>query len=433
MHFKSVSKSSIAVLLAFVIVLAATGTTVGSGTESSGLGARGRAMGYAMVAIADDWTAIHYNPAGITQTKGKVFGIEYGLFSGGMYSSESLRNLAEGGNPARSDFIDPIGDEPRTFGKDSIVATINNVSFGYVSAREDIAFGIGLYGSGSGTGWDDSITTAGGDTIEAEIHFLNASINMPLVMAYRVSPRVSVGMRVAVHYGLLDVDNNKYRTGAIPYTMAFSQDTEGIGVSADSGVLWQVTDAVSAGLVLKLPYSYKREGETVVDQSLLPLTAKRDTTIKTSQPTRIAAGIGVRPDDKSVIALNATWMDWSEYNLKTSYDGEIPGVLVNSSGNPSDWEDVIVVSVGYERHINPQWALRCGLMYDPAPEPESARTLVGGLVVDAWKMSVGGGRTMHDSRIDFGYTYTYGPEVDGYIPGADYSTTQHELYLGYEF
>ena len=119
--------------------------------------------------------------------------------------------------------------------------------------------------------------------------------------------------------------------------------------------------------------------------------------------------------------------------MKTSYNGEIPGVLVNSSGNPSEWDDVVVVGVGYERHVNPLWTFRCGLMHDQAPEPRTARTLVGGLVVDAWKLSLGGGRAVRDTMVDFGYTYTYGPEVSGFIPGADYWTIQHELYLGYEF
>jgi hypothetical protein len=46
------------------LLLGPTQTARASGMESCGPGSRGRAMGYAMVAVADDWTAIQYNPAG---------------------------------------------------------------------------------------------------------------------------------------------------------------------------------------------------------------------------------------------------------------------------------------------------------------------------------------------------------------------------------
>jgi long-subunit fatty acid transport protein len=88
------------------------------------------------------------------------------------------------------------------------------------------------------------------------------------------------------------------------------------------------------------------------------------------------------------------------------------------------------VNLGYEHHLGDRWDVRAGLTYDQAPEPEEYRTLVGGQVVDTWKFSMGAGRRWDRASLDFGYTVSYAPQVDGYVPGARYGLLYHELYLG---
>ncbi len=405
----------------------------GSGTEPNGIGTRSRSMGYAMVGVADDWSAVHYNPAGIAQTEGRRFGLEYEFFTGGGYSSESLRNLAAGGDPSRGDFFDPIGDEPVSFSAKKIVAPIHAIALGYIARRDRIAFGTGLYGSGSGTGWEDSMQTGGGDTLKGEISFTNGSANVPLVLGYRASPVLDLGVRMALHYGLLDVDCNKCRTGAVPYTMKSNQDTDGIGFSFNLGMLARPSARTSVGLVLKLPYSFERKGDSTVVNSLIPLTVSTSTTVRTYYPTRIAAGLAFRPDEKSLLALSATWMGWRAYRQKTSYGSPIPGIFDDSDGNPARWKNVVLYAVGYERKAGLRWTLRCGALYDEAPEPKRYRTLVGGLVVDTWKLSIGAGVDVGGNTLNMGYTYAFGPDAGGYVPGADYGVTTHELYVGYEW
>ena len=64
-----------------------------SGLETNGIGARGRAMGNAMTAAADDWTAAFYNPAGLAWMDTDQAGIVYEYFTGGLESTASLQNL----------------------------------------------------------------------------------------------------------------------------------------------------------------------------------------------------------------------------------------------------------------------------------------------------------------------------------------------------
>ena len=106
-------------MIATALLLAFSIQALGSGLEPTGIGARGRTMGGSLVAAADDWTAVFYNPAGLVRLSARSLGVSYEYLTGIAESSHSLRNLTplEGPDPSRGDFIDPIGDEPKSFDK----------------------------------------------------------------------------------------------------------------------------------------------------------------------------------------------------------------------------------------------------------------------------------------------------------------------------
>jgi long-chain fatty acid transport protein len=423
------------VLLIAIEMLVPVREAEASGLEPFGGGSRGRAMGYAMVAVADDWTASFYNPAGLVQISGRTLGAGYELFLGGMNSTESLRNLklSAGANPMRGDFIVPetLFDEPGMFGEKSVGATINAGEFGYTASWDKFAFGVVLYGSGSGTEWKDSLT-AGTDVIDAEISFANVSLSMPLAVAYKTTENFFLGLSLDVKYGVLDVKNSKIRAGVTaPYTMVTEQDTGGVAVGVDIGALWKLTDNLSIGGVFRLPYTFEKSGDTKINNTVYSLNVSSDVTIEESYPLRATFGCAFRPSAINLVAFGVTWLNWSAYNQSVDYATNIPGVFDDSSGNPSNWHDAWVFNLGYERTISDLWMFRCGLAYDQAAEPTDAKTLVGGRVVDSWMFSVGAGRNWGKSTLDFGYTYSYGPEVIGYVPGAKYSLSTHEMYVGY--
>lgn len=428
-------KSFGSVISALVIVMLDGSAAFGSGLETNGIGARGRSMGFAMVGMADDWSVIHYNPAGAAMIDGRIIGGEYEFFTGGMSSTESLRNLPPGvGDGWRSDFTDPTGGmEPATFNKKDLSSDIHFGALGFVSGGGRFGWGVGLYGSGSGTAWEDSLQ-AGPDTIDAEISFTNGSANIPVVLAWRATPDLSLGVTFGLHWGLLTTRNKKNRSGpGFPYTMESKQDTQGVALGIDAGLMWRPRDDLSLGAVIKLPYTFRKKGDTELHQSLIPpypLTVKTDTTVDMDYPLRIALGLAWDVTDRDLLGFGLTWLNWSEYRMSIDYENEVPGVLEDWSGNPSQWEDSIRLHAGYERTLTEKWDLRCGIVYDQAPEPEEYRTLTGGQVVDVWLFTLGAGVDLGEMNLDFGYIHTYGPAVNGYIPGAKYSMRLHELFVG---
>ncbi|MGA1825933.1 MAG: OmpP1/FadL family transporter [bacterium] len=422
--------SVITIMLCMVVVL--NTAAQGAGLESKGIGTRGRGMGFAMVAIPGYWAAIHYNPACVQTDERSIFGFEYEYFTGSLESTASLRNLSVAqANPRRGDFIDFIGDEPAAFKKKSISSTIHFGALGYIFVQNNVSWGIGFYGSGSGTKWQDAIVTSStGDTITAKVAFTNCSLNIPLAFSYRASPVLSFGATLGMYWGLLTYENQKIRIGQIPYVSKTIQDTAGVGLGVDVGALWRAKPNLNFGLVFKLPYTFRKSGDTEIEQSLSSLSAVSDTTVDMRYPLRIALGSAWRPFTRHLIACNLTWLNWDKYNLKINYKNEVPGIFKDSSSNPADWEDTIVVNLGYEWERNNRWTYRFGLTYDMAPEPEHARTLTGGQVVDAWLFSLGTGINLGKNIIDITYIYTYGPEVSGFIPDAKYSMNLHEVSIG---
>ncbi|OVE73783.1 hypothetical protein BVX93_00850, partial [bacterium B13(2017)] len=279
----------IKIFLSTIILLLQISYVIASGLETKGMGGRARGMGFAMVSISNDWTSVHYNPASIGTEN--IFGAEYEFFTGSFDSSQSLRNLSIlNANVMRGDFIDFIGDEPISFNKKKIESDIHFGAFGTIFNINRFSFGIGMYGSGSGTAWEDSIYSAIGDLVNAEVSFINGSLNIPLAIAYSLTTKLSIGYTFGLHYGLLTYENSKIRNGIIPYTSKNVQDTNGIGISSNFGILWKIKENLNLGFVFKLPYNIRRKGNTEIEQSLLQLHAKTDTTIDMNYPLRLVIG-----------------------------------------------------------------------------------------------------------------------------------------------
>ena len=274
----------------------------------------------------------------------------------------------------------------------------------------------------------------GPDTIDAKIAYTNGSANMPVVLAWRVKPELALGVTFGLHWGLLTTENTKQRSGiGFPYIMDSTQDTQGIALGIDVGLMWKAREDLSLGAVIKLPYTFRKKGDTEIDQSLLPpypLTARTDTTVDMEYPLRIALGLAWNVTDRDLLGLGLTWLNWDRYKMSVDYENEVANVLEDWTGNPTRWENTIRLHAGYERALNEKWDIRCGLVYDQAPEPEEYRTLTGGQVIDVWLLTAGAGVDLGNIVIDFGYIFTYGPSVEGYIPGAEYSMELHELFVG---
>ncbi|MDO8723058.1 MAG: outer membrane protein transport protein, partial [Syntrophales bacterium] len=153
----------------------------GNGFYPLGFGARVTGRGGADIAVADDTLSISLNPAGMTRIKGEKLDL-----SG---------SAGVGFTHFQNDFNDTDGD-PFYFLLPGI---------GYVNNREDkpLAYGIAFYAPG-GLGTSYSLRHP---LYENELDYkdLIVSLRLSPAIAYRVTPRLSVGFAPYLSYTRLDV------------------------------------------------------------------------------------------------------------------------------------------------------------------------------------------------------------------------------------
>jgi len=72
-------KLSVIITLFVFTLIAATSLFASNGTQIGTVGARSTAMGSCFRGLADDWSAVYYNPAGLTQLEGLTIGVSNGF------------------------------------------------------------------------------------------------------------------------------------------------------------------------------------------------------------------------------------------------------------------------------------------------------------------------------------------------------------------
>lgn len=160
---------------ALLLIIAAANAELVSRGENTGVGARAMSMGGAFTGIADDYSALYYNPAGMTQLRNSELGlnVNYSLRTnnaspaGGVAGNRSLENIQ-----------------------------LNDVS-AVLTQGEGWAFGFGYY---SPTSYNDPLQyVARGKSYNYDD--LGSMDHYRLAFAYAPSPIASVGFAFTVLNG----------------------------------------------------------------------------------------------------------------------------------------------------------------------------------------------------------------------------------------
>jgi len=165
-------KRVIGISLALVMVLSALALADGSNAFSafkSGIGARALAMGGAFVAVADDATAVSWNPAGLSQLNdtriggmtGNLFGMDgyTHQFIGAVTTFSNLgiglawerAGLASGTEPLTDESGNPIAGFEWNYS--SIIGTLSTNIMDIGLAGANVKYYMGQQGSNSGSGF----------------------------------------------------------------------------------------------------------------------------------------------------------------------------------------------------------------------------------------------------------------------------------------
>jgi long-chain fatty acid transport protein len=370
------------VRLSLILALAAVMTTglFANGLNLNGFGARATAMGGAFVGLADDFTAVFFNPAGLALLKKGGFGLSGDLlmpkskYTLGPYSMETSGKKYPAGLLG---YFQPIGG--------------------------NIVVGVGAYTlSGLGAAWDNTGLEATLVAPTPPAAFTPAlaptkwesfigSVTLAPSIAVKVTDMLYLGATFNINSGFFKTDQwGQYlvltpvappQMAAAPLIINFGQqtlDVKGWGFGATFGVLVKPAEWISLGATFRTEAKMKLSGTTEIENvNLIGLENSSGTKLNVASPMWLAGGVAVKPIEGLTLTFDAHYTNWSKLDqIAVEFDdpmwaaglGDEAALLLN-------WKNKTQLRFGAEYDFG-ALAIRGGYYYDPAPAPDETLNIL---------------------------------------------------------
>lgn len=425
-------------LAVFVCFLATAGSAFAEGFALYEYGARGVALGGAVMGRKPDPSAVAYNPASLTRLPGIHV-------MGGV------------------SFINPRGEMKWKNGtagyettelRDSLWAIPH---FYYThQINDDWYFGIGEF-TRFGLGFEYPHDWPGRFNIY-EVSLLSGSLNP--VIAWKATDKLSLAAGVEFVYVNLDLKKRiKVPTDSIAPGTSFEvdsniQNARDLGVGFNVAGHYKFSDQWAAGLQYRSKVRVHAFGEaeftylgwngsaamdsTVQQLAYEPNFQDSDANSTVILPDSIAGGITWSPIPELSIEVGAVWTRWSSFRSLNIHFDKSP----YESQNPKHWKDVWRLNFGVEYDVNDWFTLRAGYVYDQSPMTEKYEDYLVP-TDDRHIYSVGAGFKWDSWTLDVAYAYidaigrSYNADPNGTkrltSKASASSTNILSLSLSYEF
>lgn len=396
-----------------------------------GSGARALGMGSAFIAVADDATAASWNPGGLVQLGRPEVSLVTEFFHRNEDNTFGTNAEASGGQSVTENNINYFSlAYPFTLLNRNMVVSLNYQHL-YDFTRE-WTFPLLERSDRVSAVWDFDYRQEG------------SLYAIGLAYAIQVTPRFSFGItlnfwedwlgdngwdqkRIQKGDGIDHLDNTRFSYDYRSWNrFSFS------GFNANLGLLWNVTDKLTLGAVLKTPFTADLRHESGTKLSSGGNDAGdwvRDfEDEELDMPMSYGIGIAYRFSDHLTISADIYRTEWQDFVLRDSEGRETSPVTGRPVGE-SDMDAIHQVRIGGEYLFfdpkNPKYVIpvRCGLFYDPAPAEGSPDDFYG--------FSFGSGIVIGKFVFDIAYQYRFGKDVGtSVLQHLEFSqdVTEHTLY-----
>jgi long-chain fatty acid transport protein len=304
---KSVLNLCLTLLLSLVLISGA----FANGLSLNSIGPKALGMGGAFVGLANDGTAIYWNPAGLSGQNSSllIFGTDIIPFS--TYKTPD-------GTPAP--FALDLEAKTNHYISPNLFAVYN---------MDKLTLGFGAFvPAGLGVEWDKD--ALGGIEYMSRIGVFNFS---PAI-AYQLSDQFSIGLAVNIAYGFMEM---KRESGGEQYT----EDPSGWGFGATVGLKLAASEQLDLGLTVRTPTNVSFEGDALT--GALDMELKRDI----EWPLWIGFGLAYEVCDCWVITADAQYSNWSSLEtLETEYSFTHPlaGPMTMKDTTDLKWENAVQIA-----------------------------------------------------------------------------------------
>jgi long-chain fatty acid transport protein len=365
-------------LFALALLFLAATPAFPAGFSVFAQGAKASGMGLAFTAVADDPSAIFYNPAGLGwQTHFSV--------QGGGSLLTKVEGEFEGANPFPGTGFGIEEQHQTTF----VLPTV----YAVVPLTANVNFGLGVFAPfGLGFRWDDAEQFSGRFIAQNAV-IQSADLNP--VLSFRISPSFAVAVGADWRHSKVSLERN--RAAINPFTQSVvdvahikldSELADNDGWGWNAGVLWKPTGVLSFGAAYRSAIEIDYEGTARFTQrptgnpafdaavaASLP-QGEEDVAVTIEFPATWNLGTAVHLPGQLTVSLEADWTDWSVFDeLFIDFASEpLPDLF-----RETRWEDSWAYRVGLEKKWG-GFAVRAGYYRDESPQPLAD---VGPILADA--------------------------------------------------
>lgn len=378
-----------------------------NGLNLNSLGSRALAMGGAFVGLADDYSVIFWNPAGIALFKTRAFGF-YGtdLIPSGKYKLEVP--------------VPNLGTLTMVNAKTQSKHYLAGLAAYYHPIAENLVAGIGVFvPSGLGAAWDGSDFAAIAENKTYEWSSRIGVVTIAPAIAYKVNDQFLVGGTLNLNYGSFDISMHagSAEIPVPPYKVDLGQYEEsmnGWGMGATFGLLVRPNEKFSLGATFRTRSTIKFKGNAAISNIyLIGLNKESDVERNVTYPTWLAFGLAFKPITALTITADLQWSEWKTIDvMKTDFLDPGWKLLMALSGDDAremHWKSVMQMRLGAEYTLPNNWAIRAGYYWDPSPAPDTTMNVL----LPSYDFNVltfGVGYTLGDLKLDFGFEYLKGQE-----------------------
>ncbi len=328
-----------------------------SGFQLNEQGARAMAMGGAFAGLANDPSAMYFNPAGITQLRGTNF----------YFGTTLIMPLASYKAPGTSKA--EYEQKAQTFTPINFYLTH--------SFTEKLAVGLSVNNQyGLGTKWDSN-WPGRYLAVNTEVQTFQGT----LAVAYKLLDNLSVSAGGVFAYTNVIIER-KVATGLpSPSEFMLKLDGDGTAFGFTAGVLYKPLDQLQLGLSYRSEISSDLEGTATSEPGgfthpvygvYVPFP-NGDIAAPLTTPQNITVGLAYMPKDNLTLTADFQYVGWSSYDKLevtfANYDLDMNPAngTQGTQATIRDYKNSYIARAGFEYVISQAFKLRGGVLYDHNP------------------------------------------------------------------
>jgi len=295
------------------------------------------ARGNAFAATADNPSAIHYNPAGITQLPG------HQLLLGGSVLSVS------------DSYTSPSGQE---FDTERQIHVLPEIYYTFSPRQLPISVGLGVYTPfGLGLEWPDNV---GFRQLALEGSMKYLTVNP--VVAWKITEQISVAAGPMVNYAETTLSQGVLPPGVGTPGNRLEFEGDDVNVGYNVGVRWQINDQHAVGVVYRGETDMDFEGTSTISY---PTQFSQGASARFTFPQIVTVGYSFRPTPRWNLEFNLDWTDWNSLNT-VEFKQEITGTVPR----PFNWKSSFMYMFGVSYLFDGNWTVSGGYIFSENSVPD---------------------------------------------------------------